>query len=67
MFTRGATEAINLVAQQLARSGDRNRVLLSALEHHSNIVPWQLAGYADRRLPADRTTAGSTSTPPRRC
>ena len=26
--------------------GDRNRVLLSALEHHSNIVPWQLAGYA---------------------
>ena len=44
VFTRGATEAINLVARQLPREG-RNRVLLSALEHHSNIVPWQLAGY----------------------
>ena len=45
VFTRGATEAINLVARQLPKEG-RNRVLLSALEHHSNIVPWQLAGYA---------------------
>ena len=44
VFTRGATEAINLVARSLPRDG-RNRVLLSALEHHSNIVPWQLAGY----------------------
>jgi cysteine desulfurase/selenocysteine lyase len=44
VFTRGATEAINLVAQRLPKDG-RNRVLLSALEHHSNIVPWQLAGY----------------------
>ncbi len=44
IFTRGATEAINLVAQTFPR-GSRNRVLLSALEHHSNIVPWQLAGY----------------------
>ncbi|HEX8414652.1 MAG TPA: aminotransferase class V-fold PLP-dependent enzyme, partial [Sphingomicrobium sp.] len=40
VFTRGATEAINLVAQCLPRMG-RRRVLLSALEHHSNIVPWQ--------------------------
>jgi len=45
IFTRGATEAINLVAYQLPKEG-RDRVLLSALEHHSNIVPWQLAGYA---------------------
>ena len=45
VFTRGATEAINLVARVLPRDG-RDRVLLSALEHHSNIVPWQLAGYA---------------------
>ena len=45
VFTRGATEAINLVAHSYPR-GERNRVLLSALEHHSNIVPWQLAGYA---------------------
>ncbi|QIK96870.1 cysteine desulfurase [Sphingomonas sp. HDW15A] len=44
IFTRGATEAINLLAQCWPR-GDRNRILLSTLEHHSNIVPWQLAGY----------------------
>jgi len=44
VFTRGATEAINLVARAVPKDG-RNRVLLSKLEHHSNIVPWQLAGY----------------------
>jgi cysteine desulfurase/selenocysteine lyase len=44
VFTRGATEAINLVARVLPKDG-RDRVLVSALEHHSNIVPWQLAGY----------------------
>ena len=44
IFTRGATEAINLVARALPKNG-RNRVLLSQLEHHSNIVPWQLAGF----------------------
>jgi cysteine desulfurase/selenocysteine lyase len=41
VFVRGATEGINLVAQ----THSRGRVLLSQLEHHSNIVPWQLAGY----------------------
>lgn len=44
VFVRGATEAINLVAQCWAgtqlKAGDR--ILLSALEHHSNIVPWQM-------------------------
>ncbi|OGS49430.1 MAG: cysteine desulfurase [Erythrobacter sp. RIFCSPHIGHO2_12_FULL_63_10] len=44
VFTRGATEAINLVAQswgaQNLEPGDR--ILLSTLEHHSNIVPWQM-------------------------
>jgi cysteine desulfurase/selenocysteine lyase len=45
IFSRGATEAINLVAHTLPKQG-RTRVLLSALEHHSNIVPWQLAGYS---------------------
>ena len=43
VFTRGATEAINLVAQSWGaalKPGDR--ILLSTLEHHSNIVPWQL-------------------------
>src|SRR3546814_12880372 len=42
VFVRGATEAINLVAYSHPRKG---RVLLSTLEHHSNIVPWQLAGW----------------------
>jgi cysteine desulfurase/selenocysteine lyase len=42
VFTRGATEAINLVAHCYPNKG---RVLLSTLEHHSNIVPWQLAGW----------------------
>lgn len=46
VFTRGATEAINLVAQTFPACGDKpRRVLLSQLEHHSNIVPWQLAGW----------------------
>ena len=44
VFVRGATEAINLVAHSWAgtqlKPGDR--ILLSALEHHSNIVPWQM-------------------------
>jgi len=44
IFTRGATEAINLVAQSWAmntlKEGDE--ILLSVLEHHSNIVPWQM-------------------------
>ena len=44
VFTRGATEAINLVAHSWGgsqlKAGDR--ILLSVLEHHSNIVPWQL-------------------------
>ena len=44
VFTRGATEAINLVAQSWGTTNLKagNRVLLSLLEHHSNIVPWQL-------------------------
>jgi cysteine desulfurase/selenocysteine lyase len=45
VFVRGATEGINLVAQCWAatrlKAGDR--ILLSMLEHHSNIVPWQMA------------------------
>ncbi len=43
VFVRGATEAINLVAQtwgMTLKAGDR--ILLTRLEHHSNIVPWQL-------------------------
>jgi cysteine desulfurase/selenocysteine lyase len=46
VFVRGATEAINLVAQSWGRDNLQpgDRVLVSALEHHSNIVPWQMAG-----------------------
>ncbi|MCL6730770.1 cysteine desulfurase [Sphingomonas hankyongi] len=50
IFTRGATEAINMVARALPKNG-RSRVLLSRLEHHSNIVPWQLAGYEVDAVP----------------
>jgi len=44
VFTRNATEAINLVAQTFgrARVGPRDEVVISAMEHHSNIVPWQM-------------------------
>ena len=44
VFTRGATESINLVAQTWGAQnlGAGDRILLSTLEHHSNIVPWQL-------------------------
>ena len=48
IFTRGTTEAINLVANTLGRqlaAGDE--VILTQLEHHSNIVPWQML--AERR------------------
>lgn len=44
VFTRGATEAINLLAYSWPKR-EGARVLLSELEHHSNIVPWQLAGW----------------------
>ena len=44
IFTKGTTESVNLVAQSYARhflnKGDT--ILLSQMEHHSNIVPWQL-------------------------
>lgn len=44
VFTRGATEAINLVANTWGRANLKPgmRILLSQLEHHSNIVPWQM-------------------------
>jgi cysteine desulfurase/selenocysteine lyase len=44
VFVRGATEAINLVAQSFARPrlGAGDEIIVSAMEHHSNIVPWQL-------------------------
>ena len=53
IFVRGTTEAINLVAQSYARpllkAGDE--VLITHLEHHANIVPWQiLCGQTGARL-----------------
>ena len=44
IFVRGTTEAINLVAQSYARSFLRagDEIVVSAMEHHSNIVPWQM-------------------------
>jgi cysteine desulfurase/selenocysteine lyase len=44
VFTRGATEAVNLVAQSFGRAGvgPGDEVLVSTLEHHSNLVPWQM-------------------------
>jgi cysteine desulfurase/selenocysteine lyase len=46
VFVRGATEGINLVAQSWGKANLKpgDRVLLSTLEHHSNIVPWQMTG-----------------------
>ncbi len=44
IFVRGATEAINLVAQSYGRSRFKagDEIIVSGMEHHSNIVPWQL-------------------------
>ncbi|MCE5306932.1 MAG: cysteine desulfurase [Acidobacteriales bacterium] len=44
IFVRGATEGINLVAQTYGRSrvGAGDEIVISTLEHHSNIVPWQM-------------------------
>lgn len=44
IFTKGTTEAINLVAQTYGRKhiGEGDEILISYMEHHSNIVPWQM-------------------------
>ncbi len=42
VFTKNATEALNLVARGVAGPGDK--VVLTDMEHHSNLVPWQLTG-----------------------
>lgn len=59
IFTRGTTEGINLVAQAWGRANLRagDEVLLTTMEHHSNIVPWQLVaaerGAVVRVVPID--------------
>ena len=53
IFTRGTTESINLVAQSYARANLRagDEILITEMEHHSNIVPWQiLCGQIGTRL-----------------
>jgi cysteine desulfurase/selenocysteine lyase len=61
VFVRGTTEAINLVAQTFGRQrvGQGDEVVVTALEHHSNIVPWQLLCDEKKArlkiLPIDRT------------
>ena len=44
IFTRGTTEAVNLVARAFAapRLAEGDEILITAIEHHSNIVPWQM-------------------------
>ncbi|MFM0367126.1 SufS family cysteine desulfurase [Paraburkholderia sediminicola] len=63
VFVRGATEAINLVAQSYARPqlGSGDEIVISAMEHHSNIVPWQIVceqtGAVLKVVPIDDTGA----------
>lgn len=58
LFTRGTTESINLVAStlsQLMKRGDE--IIISTMEHHSNIVPWQMVaeryGFVIKAIPID--------------
>lgn len=53
VFTRGTTESINLVASSFSKryfTGD-DEVIVSGMEHHSDIVPWQLTGATLRPIP----------------
>ena len=53
VFTRGTTESINLVASSFSKryfTGD-DEVIVSDMEHHSDIVPWQFAGATLRPIP----------------
>ncbi len=62
VFTRGTTEAVNLVAWSLGldRFGEGDEILVTGMEHHSNIVPWQLvaARTGARLVVAPITDAG---------
>jgi len=61
IWTRGTTESINLVAASWGRANlvTGDRILVSAMEHHSNIVPWQLIAQATgavvEAIPVDET------------
>ena len=53
IFTRGTTDAINLVASSFSKAFTQpdDEVIVSAMEHHSNIVPWQLQGVKLKVIP----------------
>lgn len=53
VFTRGTTESINLVASSFGRAfiHEGDEVIVSGMEHHSDIVPWQLTGAKLRVIP----------------
>ncbi|MDK2912983.1 MAG: cysteine desulfurase / selenocysteine lyase [Methanolobus sp.] len=53
-FTAGTTDSINQVARSLEPVLRGNEVLITGVEHHSNIVPWQLAGARLRAIPMDK-------------
>ncbi|MEM9694997.1 MAG: cysteine desulfurase [Myxococcota bacterium] len=63
IFCRGATEAVNLVAQTWGRAaiGAGDTILVSEMEHHSNLVPWQMLaeerGASVAKIPIDETGA----------
>ena len=73
IFTKNATEAINLVAYAWGRRnvGEGDAIVLTEMEHHSNIVPWQLLcqeiGAELRYLRGRRRGPASTSTSSTRC
>lgn len=51
IFTKGTTESINLIANSLCRSNyfkEEDEIIISHMEHHANIVPWQLLGSKKR-------------------
>lgn len=52
-FTSGTTGSINQVARSLGSSLRGNEVLVTGVEHHSNIVPWQIAGAKLKAIPMD--------------
>jgi cysteine desulfurase / selenocysteine lyase len=68
VFTRGTTEGINLVAQSWGRAnlGPGDEVVITEMEHHSNIVPWQMLrdqlGFTLRYIPMTDTGVLDLST-----
>ena len=52
-FTSGTTDSINIVARSLEHVLKGNEVMITGMEHHSNIVPWQIAGATLKSIPMD--------------